>query len=411
MKKILGLFLFAALFCGCSRTTHEKQILFQSYATDSIPYRIPALAELYDGSVLALTDFRPCGQDIGFGRVDINGKILDKSGRKWSDEFVLAQGTGVPGAVDCGYGDAALVADRESDEIIVGMVCGNTVYWRPTTNRQNPNRISLMRSLDGGKSWSLNEITEDIYSLFDAAEGGCVQSCFLGSGRIFQSKQIKVGSHYRIYSVLTARPRGNRVIYSDDFGRTWNVLGGLDELPAEKGDEAKCEELPDGRVILSSRANGGRLFNIYTYTDVKTGQGSWGEVAFSGEEVNGCVALQNACNGEILVVPAVRNADGKDVSLVLQSVPFGPKRANVGIYVKELPEDVSTMTPQDLAEDWPIKYQISDKFSAYSTMIQLRNGDIAFFYEETHNGHGGVYDMVYQEFSLETITAGQYRAK
>ena len=130
----------------------DRCVLFESYQNDTIPYRIPAMAELWDGSVYALTDFRHCGTDIGFGRVDIRGRRL--KGKKWGKEFVLIEGTGVEGAVDCGYGDAALVVDCDAKEILVTLVCGQTIYWHPATTRQNPNRITLMRSLDGGKSWT-----------------------------------------------------------------------------------------------------------------------------------------------------------------------------------------------------------------------------------------------------------------
>ena len=384
----------------------EKFLLFESYQNDTIPYRIPAMAELWNGSVYALTDYRHCGTDIGFGRVDIRGRRL--KGRKWGREFVLIEGTGVQGAVDCGYGDPALVADRCSKEILVILVCGQTIYWHPSTTRQNPNRITLMRSLDGGKSWTKEEITEKIYTLFDNAPDGCVQSCFVTSGKIFQSSIIKVGSHYRIYAALTARPNGNRVLYSDDLGRTWNVLGALDQLPSPHGDEAKCEELPDGRVVLSSRAYGGRYFNIYTYSDVASGKGEWGEAAPSGRRVKGCASLENACNGGLLIMPAVRNADGKNVYVALQSVPFGPGRTNVGIYAKELPEDISSITPEVFAADWNMKYQVTDTWSAYSTMMLRRNGKVAFYYEESHDGMEKVYDMIYTEIPLETITSGRY---
>ena len=384
----------------------EKFLLFESYQNDTIPYRIPAMAELWNGSVYALTDFRHCGTDIGFGRVDIRGRRL--KGRKWGKEFVLIEGTGAQGAVDCGYGDPALVADRCSKEILVILVCGQTIYWHPSTTRQNPNRITLMRSLDGGKSWTKEEITEKIYTLFDNAPDGCVQSCFVTSGKIFQSSIIKVGSHYRIYAALTARPNGNRVLYSDDLGRTWNVLGALDQLPSPHGDEAKCEELPDGRVVLSSRAYGGRYFNIYTYSDVASGKGEWGEAAPSGRRVKGCASLENACNGGLLIMPAVRNADGKNVYVALQSVPIGPGRTNVGIYAKELPEDISSITPEVFAADWNMKYQVTDTWSAYSTMMLRRNGKVAFYYEESHDGMEKVYDMIYTEIPLETITSGRY---
>ena len=410
MRKFVIILLLVLTAAGCSRKSAEKQMLFESCQTDSIPYRIPAMAQLRDGSLVLLADYRHCLTDIGFGRVDIRGKRLDRRGRAWSEEFVLIEGTGVPGATDCGYGDPAIVADSESDEILVALVCGNTIYWHPSTTRSNPNRISLMRSLDGGRTWSLDEVTEDIYSLFDSAPDGCLQSCFIASGKIFQSRTIKVGSHYRIYAALTARPNGNRVIYSDDFGRNWKALGSLDQLPVPYGDEPKCEELPDGRVVISSRAMGGRYFNIYTYSDVETAEGTWEQAAPSGKRVNGCASLENACNGEILIVPAVRKSDDAEVYLALQSVPFGPKRANVGIYVKELPEDVSSITSESFAADWNMKYQVSDTWSAYSTMIQLADGDIAFYYEESHNGMDDTYDMLYQELSIETVTSGLYKA-
>lgn len=407
MKRLFFLTIFLSFLASAQEGVINKTVLFQSNQTDSIPYRIPAVAELWNGSLFALTDYRHCQNDIGFGRVDIHGKRL--RGRKWGQEFVFVEGTGVEGAVDCGYGDPAIVADRNSKEILVALVCGNTVYWKSTTNRQNPNRISTMRSLDGGRTWDLQEITEQIYALFDTAPHGCVQSCFIASGQIFQSRIVKVGSHYRLYAALTARPNGNRVIYSDDFGRTWKVLGTLDQLPVPYGDEAKCEELPDGRVVISSRAWGGRYFNIYSYSDVASGAGTWGEPAPSGRRVNGCASLENACNGGLLIIPAVRTIDKKNVYLALQSVPFGAKRANVGIYAKELPEDIESVTPEIFAAGWDMKYQISHTWSAYSTMLQKRDGNIAFYYEESHNGSDNVYDMIYCELPLEVITAGHYR--
>lgn len=407
MKRLFFLTIFLSFLASAQEGVINKTVLFQSNQTDSIPYRIPAVAELWNGALFALTDYRHCKNDIGFGRVDIHGKRL--RGRKWGQEFVFVEGTGVEGAVDCGYGDPAIVADRNSKEILVALVCGNTVYWKSTTNRQNPNRISTMRSLDGGRTWDLQEITEQIYALFDTAPHGCVQSCFIASGQIFQSRIVKVGSHYRLYAALTARPNGNRVIYSDDFGRTWKVLGTLDQLPVPYGDEAKCEELPDGRVVISSRAWGGRYFNIYSYSDVASGAGTWGEPAPSGRRVNGCASLENACNGGLLIIPAVRTIDKKNVYLALQSVPFGAKRANVGIYAKELPEDIESVTPEIFAAGWDMKYQISHTWSAYSTMLQKRDGNIAFYYEESHNGSDNVYDMIYCELPLEIITAGRYR--
>ena len=248
--------------CGVKYTPAEH-VLFQTPVSDSIPYRIPAIAMMHNGDILALTDYRLCGNDIGYGRVDIHGRISRNGGRTWGKEFVLVEGSGMSGATDCGFGDAAMVADRESGDVLVMMVCGETVYLHETTTRQNPNRIAVLRSSDNGKTWSAwEEITESVYTLFDDSVHGCVQSCFVGSGKIFQSRQIKVGSHYRIYAALAARPNGNRVIYSDDFGHTWHALGGPDALPVPNGDEPKCEELRTD-VLSSVQEHGEAVTSIY----------------------------------------------------------------------------------------------------------------------------------------------------
>lgn len=406
---IVSVIILMAASCGMRQAVPAEHILFESAAADTVPYRIPALAVMPDGGLMALADYRFCKADIGWGRVDIHGRISRDNGRTWDDEFSLIEGSGVPGARDCGFGDAAIVADRETCELLMLCVCGQTVYWHETTTRENPNRIALFRSSDGGRTWSRwEEITESVYSLFDESVHGGIQSCFVGSGKICQSRQVKVGSHHRIYAALCARPNGNRVIYSDDFGQTWNALGGCDALAAPGADEPKCEELPDGSVVLSSRTRGGRIFNIFRYTDVSAGTGTWGTPTFSGEENNGCTAIDNACNGEILIVPAIRKEGRQKVSLVLQSVPLGPDRTNVGIYYKELPEDLSVLTPESLAADWESPYQVSYRASAYSTMALLNNGSIAFFYEEDDNCCPGGFNMVYKEIPLLTLTSGRY---
>ena len=278
IRIVLVAFLPALSVLSCadaSQKVMQEQVLFRMTSQDTVPYRIPAVAQLENGRLLALADYRPCNLDIGFGRVDIHGRISSKNGLRWGEKFVVAQGTGIFGDVDCGFGDPALVVDRESGDILLITVCGSTPYGAETTTRQNPNRAAMFRSHDNARTWEpWEEITEDIYSLFDSSENGPIQSCFVTSGKIFQSEVVKVGSHYRIYVALTARPYGNRVIYSDDFGESWAVLGGRDALPVPYGDEAKCEELPDGSVVVSSRAWGGRYFNIYRYSDIASGAGA-----------------------------------------------------------------------------------------------------------------------------------------
>lgn len=382
--------------------------LFITDGSKPYPYRIPGIAKAHNGDLVAVSDYRICGADIGFGRVDLVGRISKDNGQTWGDEFIIKSGTGVTGAVDCGFGDPAIVADSESDEMLLISVCGNTVYGSAT--RQNPNRVARFRSHDNGKTWTdYEEITESIYTLFDDSSMGVIQSLFFGSGRICQSRQVKVGKYYRLYAALCARPNGNRVIYSDDFGETWHALGDINSSPAPAGDEPKCEELPDGTVVLSSRMSGGRYYNFYTYTDVAKGEGSWGTVAASNASNKGVSAVGNSTNGEILILPAVRNADKKEVYVALQSVPFGSGRANVGIYYKELADQSDYRYPDVFAANWDGSHQASYIGSAYSTMIVQANDSIGFMYEE--ETYGKAYTNVYKQYSLERITNGAYSYK
>lgn len=392
-----------------ANTKPEAQLnLFVNDGSKPHPYRIPAIAKTHNGDLLAINDYRWCGADIGFGRVDIVARISKDNGKTWGNEFTIAAGTGKGNSVDCGFGDAALVADSESDTLLLITACGKMPYQSSTTG--NPIRVARFYSYDNGQTWTkYKEITQDIYGLFDKSKLGAVQALFFGSGRICQSRQVKVGSHYRLYAALCARPGGNRVIYSDDLGKTWNVLGSIDVSPAPNGDEPKCEELPDGTVILSSRMDGGRFFNYFTYTDVVKGEGSWGTVTASNAGNKGVIANSNSTNGEIMIIPAVRNEDKAEVYLALQSVPFGPKRSNVGIFYKELSSADDMADPVKFAANWDGSHQSSFMSSAYSTMIMQANDTIAFLYEESTFGRD--YTGVYKAYSVEDITKGAYSYK
>ena len=95
--------------------------------------------------------------------------------------------------------------------------------------------------------------------------------------------------------------------------------------------------------------------------------------------------------------------------LILQSVPFGPSRSNVGIYYKELETLADFVTPAKIAADWDGDHQSSYLSSAYSTMCWQQDSTIGFLYEEdTYGTSGGGYTIVYKNYSLEYITDSAY---
>lgn len=379
-----------------------QTLLFHTGDSTGYPYRIPAIAVPKNGDVVALSDWRPCGSDIGYGRVDIMSRVSHDNGATWSEQEAVIRGHG--DGVTAGYGDACLVADRDRNELLLVCVSGHVPYWTSTV--ENPQHlVSLRAKLDkksGKWLWSEKPLdhTEEIYK---GIYQGRIRALFMGSGRICQSKKIKVGKYYRVYGALCTHT-GNFVIYSDDFGRTWKSLGAAEVSAAPRGDEAKCEELPDGSVLLSSRKSGGRYFNIFRYTDIENGKGMWGHAVDSRTAPGGISNEGTPCNGEILLV-SVRRADGTPTTLALQSIPAGPKRSNVTIYWKELDSRADYLTPLAFASNWEGSYRVTDKGSGYSTMVVQKDGRIAFFYEEEPK----YYQMVYKPLSIETVTGGRYK--
>ncbi len=392
--------------------------VFPTLTTAAIPYRIPAIATASNGDIIAVADYRHSRADIGMaknGRIDLRARISKDNGQSWGEIFdiICGQGAQSPDSMHVGFGDPCIVADRESSRVLVISCSGNVSF--PSGQRNCHQGIAHFYSNDYGVNWTEPvDRSESIYAQFDNTSHGPVRAMFVGSGKISQSQYIKVGDYYRIYcAVLVKNVNGthvNFVLYSDDFGEKWTVLGGGEIAPIPSGgDEPKAEELPDGSVIISSRCSGGRYFNIFTYTDSKKAEGSWGTYQFSGSNNNGTTAVSNSTNGEILFVPARRTADDKKVYLALQSVPFGSGRANVGIYYKELETLADFVSPQAFAADWDGRHQSSYLSSAYSTMTLQKDNNVGFLYEEdTHGTNGGGYTIIYKNYSIEYITGGDY---
>ena len=392
---------------------NKYQYLYYSPGPNGKPYRIPAIVTTANGYVFAINDYRPCGNDIGYGEVDLvmrhsTAAGSDWDGHSWTESVTIADGLGHTneGIWKLGFGDPAVVADRETNEILVMSVCGNRTCWDGNygagteENPENPNRMSRLYITynDATGEWEVGdpqEVTYDIYPLFKDENGKVhVGSMFIGAGRIAQSSKVKVGTHFRIYCAVWAVETGNGryhnyALYSDDFGKSWHVLGelGWDNSPAKYGNEPKCEELPDGSVLLSSRKGYGRYFNVFRYTNVETGEGAWmGEV--STDQVGDLKWGSNDTNGEPLRIGNV----------LFQSAPTGNGRSDVSVFYKVLSNDPADYTPTKLSNGWT-EIEVSHVGSAYSSMTILPDGNIGLFYEEEPGG----YSMVYVPLILKDI--------
>lgn len=375
-------------------------------------YRIPSIVRLLPtGNLWAISDLRIGGNgDIGnSNRVDIAGRLgtlKEDNTYNWGNETVLLAGdANATEDFKYAYGDAASVVDRESGKVLL-MTCAG----KEGVTSTNDGFPLVARSVFDNNTWSTTNVTNQLYgtnNLFGV-------HLFVSSGRIIQSTIYKKKDYYRIYAGVcsvkssTVASRGSRVIYSDDFGVTWNYLGGYDAMPVDIGNECKIEELPDGSILLNTRTNAapwfGRHMNIFKFTDIANGKGSWQSqyVTSGASNISGQTYAPD-CNAELLLVPAKRTSDNVQTYLLLLSAPtVMPGRKNVSIYWKELPTEYTNLS--NYVNGWT-KYLVDGgKYCGYSTMVLDKNGNIAFLTENT----AWMGPITFKSLSLKDITGNAY---
>ena len=199
MKRILILSLLICFFLVGKAQTE----LFTTSTEQSIPYRIPAIAMVKDGSLVAVSDYRHCRFDIGAGRIDFHFRRSTDNGRTWGEIYSPAtmQGDGdlTPGHQEAGFGDAAIVADRKSKRVLLISCSGGPLFGQSTIEHHQG--MARFYSEDGGKTWGKPAYIgeETIYQPLAQGKYGAIRAWFVGSGRIFQSRTVRVGKYYRLY--------------------------------------------------------------------------------------------------------------------------------------------------------------------------------------------------------------------
>jgi sialidase-1 len=396
--KHLTRFLLAALLAVGYPSWGQTTLFTTVKGTGQDVYRIPSIVRLPNGNLWAFCDLRydNNGSDLGSNhRIDVVGKLSSDNGTSWGDRTDIAKGNSSSSGYDFAHGDPASVVDRESGSIMVLAASGKNGW-----SSSGAPLVARSVSTDGGSTWTKSEISNQLY-----VNGFNPGSIFFSSGRMIQSTLVKKGAYYRIYAAVDTYNNGSCVVYSDDFGATWSYLGGTSARPASSGDECKVEELPNGNILLSCRVRSstGRLFNIFTFTDKENAIGSWG-TAVSGN------ITAASCNGEVLLVPATRASDSKQVYVLLQSAAMSNNREKVGIYWKVLESESDYDAPSDFSSGWS-SYSVTNNYSCYSTMVLDKNGDVAFLYEDEiiYVNSGSGYNIKFKTIPLSTITSNQYK--
>ena len=333
---------------------------------DPFSYRIPAIGKTSTGRLIAVSDYRYSLDDIGrynYGTanpgIDLVMRYSDDNGATWSETKTIAKGSCVRGTDDCAYGDAAIAVVGE--KVLVMAAAGDVMFGNGSETAHN--RSVRVFSEDNGVTWTKKDISETLFLGADATiKNG--YTAFFGSGRLAVDENYNGTGNPRVYGALLlkkASGTGNYVIYTDDLGLTWHILGGS-QTPVATQDEPKVEILPSGQILLSIRRAGGRQFNVFTYSDKAKNAGKW------SSNLDGCSnGGSNTCNGEPYCIDA-KNAKGEPVKLLLQSQPKGGSglydRRDVTIWYKEITSQ--RYTPTKIATGWTQGLQVSTQQSAYT---------------------------------------------
>lgn len=367
--------------CNIKISVDTPTVLFDSWNSE-IPYRIPSIVTAKDGTLIAIADYRIGGNDIGnAAAIHIVSRISYDYGKTWEPEEIIIPGNNVTDttAYEVAHGDATTICDDRTGNLLLMCASGSLGFPRGGC------QVGRYYSNDNGNTWIGEEMTNDNGLPKELASGK-----FFTSGRMVQDKQSG-----RIYAGICAKG-GSYVVYSDDFGQNWHILG--NEYAYVGGDECAVTVLPNRDILVSARVAGqtGRGFNIFHYEKNGT-TGSW-QKQMKSNIVAAC------CNGELLLYPFSNNSR---YSLLLLSVPMSEQREKVGIYYKIIDNKNSAYLESSFYQDFDGCLIISDTTSAYSTMTQMSDGRIGFLYEETVNAGNGTkfsgwgYNIVFCPISIK----------
>ncbi len=356
MKKQF-LLILAAVCCrgGDPLLTHTD--VFRGGENGYNSYRIPALVETADGSLLAFAEARKENQgDPGNGDIDLVMKRSQDRGATWSAMVVVDD----PGE-KWSASNPTPVLDRSNGRLWIAYN-----RWRPGKGTfdsrpgTDDNQTWLRFSDDNGRTWSQpRDITRDAR---DFENWGAI---FLGPGGAIQTRSGRLllpsSRCPESCSAMAAVPgwQGSLylmqayAIYSDDHGATWK----RGELLPALTDENQFVELTDGAVMV----------------DARQGNGDRRWIAVSQD---GGTHWQRPQPGQ-LVSPVATSIErytlksaGADRDRLLWTGILGPGRKHLVVRVS-----------YDEGQTWTNERTIYGGLAAYSDLAALQDGTVGLLWE------------------------------
>ncbi|MCZ7628951.1 MAG: glycoside hydrolase [Microthrixaceae bacterium] len=219
--------------------------MFRSGEDGYATYRIPAIVETADGTLVAFAEGR-VSTAADDGNVDLLAKRSSDGGRTWGELQVVA---------DMGsdfIGNPSPVLDEESGRLVVlatGKAGTDTEAEIMTGTGADTSREYLLTSDDDGQTWSEpSEITDSVKSpdwrWYSVGPGHAVQ---IRSGD-HEGRLVAAANHSD-----GALNYGAHLLLSDDGGATWRI--GATDTPQggpHHPNEATAAVLANGTIVVST---------------------------------------------------------------------------------------------------------------------------------------------------------------
>lgn len=364
LKYLPGLALLLCISTVC-HSQHALNYLFESGTEGYECFRIPALVNSTQGTVLAFAEARKKGCS-DTGDIDLVMKYSKDNGETWSKlKVIWDDGKNVCGnpapVVDVSTGTIHLLStwnlgkDHER-EIIDG-------------TSKDTRRIFVMSSSDEGLTWTepreiTTSVKQDNWTWY--ATGPC------------HGIQLKQGAHKGRLVIpcdhieAISKKYYSHTIYSDDQGHTWK-LGG--STPLDQVNECTVAELSDGRLALNMR-NYDRSQKNRKVSYSMDGGFTWGNL------VSDQTLIEPICQASMLMV----NSAEKDAPILLFLNPADKKSR----------QNITLRTSLDDGSSWKGSLLLHKGPGAYSDLTQLSNGNIACLYEAGHSSpyQGIVFEVI-----------------
>jgi len=346
----------------------QKQILALRGKGGYRQYRIPAMAVTPTGRLIAIYDGRADLDDLP-GPIDLLIRTSDDNGETWSNQKVFRSGEGYEG-----FGDASILVDPFKERIIVIYQATKLAGFfesKAGSDLSDPHiaHVNISISDDDGKTWDHRNITSQIK---DPETLGIFASS--GMGSFIPNGKYK-GRLLQTFLLRNRKELIAAIGFSDDNGDTWK-LGA--RIP--NGNESKAIGLNDGTVLVHSRATPYRI---------------------RSRSIDGGLTLESSAPDFGLSDPS----DNGSLTLLQDGTLICTHNHD-----KTLRRYTVLKRSFDNGESWPETVVVEFGSSAYSTSVELANGNIGVLYER--NGYNELVFCIIEKAELQPKKAlhSQYLA-